>query len=137
MSTIIHIADEEAQNPYLNAGDYGTGLDNEADVQLMRFEFPATERPCPWDKEGRNAFFGFTVVTADGNKHFVDHWVKPSALKKTLLALGVELSPDPQGAGFSFPENFAPMPVVGLRMGDAREYNGEMRTGRVRQILGR
>ncbi len=136
MPPITQITDEEAQRPFLPQGDYGSGLNNDADVELARFEYPAQERPCPWDKDGTYAYFGFTVVTPDGNKHYPDAWVQPSSLKKFLLALGVEVSPNPTGPGFTFDDgSVAPRKVTGVRLGKPREYQGEMRTGTVRTVL--
>ena len=144
---IIEISTEEAQRPYLMGGEYGSGLTHEADVELWKFEYPAVERTCPFTKERawkdedpenrHHAYFGITVVTPNGDKHYLDIWKRGSQLKKTLLQCGVVPTSLP-GGGFQFDsEDVAPRKLGGVRMGDPREFEGEMRNGFVNAILSR
>ena len=102
----VQIDPRSADRPVLpTAGEYGAGK-NGFDVILSRFECPAEERACPWDREdeeGPYAYFGFMCKgqTPDGNKLviFLDHWEKiaestGSKALRWLRQVGVSVSED-------------------------------------------
>jgi hypothetical protein len=147
---IVEISQENSpETPYLKGGQYGPGLENEADVELWRFEFPAVERACPFKKEQAwilenptkhaHAYFGFSVVTRDGNKHYVDRWVRNDRkrLRKALLEVGATVADGANGSIQFDTDDVAPRKLGGLEMGEAREYEGEMRTGFINKVLGK
>jgi hypothetical protein len=144
---IVDISPQEAQRPYLQGGEFGPGLTHEADVEVWQFEYPATERPCPYGKEklwvaenpenNRHAYLGISVTLPNGERHFLDKWVRGSALKRTLLQCGVNVTAK-QGGGFQFDDSAVNgMKLGGIVLSDPTERDGEMRTGFINSILSR
>lgn len=141
---IVDISPSEAQRPYLQAGEYGPGLEHEADTDIWVFEYPATERPCPFNKEKawvaedptnhRHAFVGIRIVTQNGDRFFVDKWIRGAGLKKFLLQAGVPITDKP-GGGFQFNDDDVVRKLAGVVMSEPSEYQGEMRNGFVNSVL--
>lgn len=139
---IVIIDPESERYPVLDeAGLYGHGLTHEADVELARFEWPASERMPAFDREGKRgpyAYFGFTVVSPDKGKVFVDHW-EPigkgtgSRARKLLIDLGVVAD-----GVFEFDAaQVAPRKVAGFEVGDPRKSDdGRLFTGRLLRVIG-
>lgn len=140
---IVEITKEDLEYPILPAGTFGPGLDNEADITVNRFEYPAVDNLPGWHKEGdtrRYAFFEFTVKLSDGGFFTLPSFVelgKGPKFAKWLEALGVDMAPtDSGGVAFEI-DDVAGRKVKGLVMGDPRTGNdGTVWQGNVNQIIG-
>ena len=126
----------------LEGGQYGSGLQHEADVELTKFQFPATEKNLPgYDKEGKegpHAYFLVRTVLPNGkdalSRCHIDNMDK---LKLALAAIGVEVADTPDG-GIAFDgDDVAPRKLGGVEVKDAREgKDGVMYNGDVIRFLG-
>lgn len=50
MSPIVEFHPDATKNPYLVAGQYGPNMANEAECEVVKYEFPTTRRML-WDKQ--------------------------------------------------------------------------------------
>ena len=85
--------------PHLpTAGQYGPGFDNEADCEVIEYDFPAKDTPG-YDKQGNPndyAFIRIRVRSAEHGMVTVRHWESITAnsgsrMPQWLANLGVEL----------------------------------------------
>lgn len=139
---IVQIDPDISKYPILDEpGLYGPGLQHHADVELARFEWPATERLPAFDKEGARgpyAYFGFVVTSPEKGKVFYDHWEPISANSGSkamtiMLDLGVITSDN-----LSFDsDSVAPRKVAGLEVAAPRKGDdGRMFNGRLVRVIG-
>ena len=148
---LVSVKPTNDPTPYIEeGGQYGPGLQHEADVELVEFESPQAEsgpnmldRMPAYDREGTkgNVYyrFNFTVITPEKGKRFVTEWVDSSRkLKGWLQALGVPVQQD--GEGFTFDDgDVAPRKVGGLDIKPPRQDKNDpdrFFTGGIRQIIG-
>jgi hypothetical protein len=143
---IVNIDPRVLERPVLAEGQYGQGLQHEADVELTGFEFPAVENLPAYDPVGARgpyAYFGFKVVKADGKTLWPEEWVEIGEgsgrkIQDFLSAAGVDLTDDGKG-GFNFDNtSVAPRKVNGIQMAAPRasKTTGTMFNGKVMAIIG-
>lgn len=133
----ITVTKEEATRDTFEGGLYGEGLDHEATVELVGFEYPSTKLPG-WDKDGAKgpwALFTVKVTRQDGERAFFDKFVEPIMLAKYLVSVGVE--PEFTGdGGFTFEsDEVAGRKLVGVEIKPPREWNGKLYNGDIKQFL--
>lgn len=139
--SLARIDPKSELRPHLpTAGEYGAGK-NGCDCKVSAFEYPAEEMLPGYDREGERgpyAYFGFQVRGADlpGGVVFHNEWQEVaegtgSKALGWLKNLGVSVSEDGE---------FDPDDVVGreciIEVGDPKESNGRIFTGRLRQVFG-
>lgn len=127
----ITVTAEEAAKSVFEGGVYGEGLDNDATVELVGFDYPSSKMPG-WDKEGKKgpwALFTVKIVRRDGERAFFDKYVEPASLAKYLVSVGVELDYTGDG-GFTFEsDEVAGRKLVGCTIKPPREWNGKLYNG--------
>jgi hypothetical protein len=125
---IVSFSKNIEQRPILDqAGQYGQGLQHEADVELARFECPAEDRLPAFDRDnerGPYAYFGITVTRPDGTKVFYDHWEEVgegtgSRLREHLANAGAPISEGEDDFNFD-PADVAPRKLGGIEVKDPR-----------------
>ena len=133
----VTVTKEESTRKVLEGGVYGQGLDHEADVELVTFEWPAETNPG-FDKDGKQgpwALFVARVVDAEGNQHFPKKYVAGPGLARTLTAIGVAFESRAEG-GFDFDdEDVAGRKIRGIEVKAPREYNDTMYTGDISAFI--
>ena len=143
---IVNIDPKVLERPVLAEGQYGPGLQFNADVELTGFECPAEEKLPAYDPDGARgpyAYFGFKVAKADGKTLWPEEWVEIGEgsgrkIQDFLAAAGVELTDDGNG-GFRFAtEDVAPRKLNGIQMAAPRasKTTGTMFNGKVVAIIG-
>lgn len=125
-------------------GQYGQGLQHQADVELTNFESPNEEgkldRMPPFDKDGEEGpywYLNIKVATPDGKRTFVQEWQRSRQLRTTLQVIGVPVTDNPDGT-FTFDDSqVAPRKLGGIEVEAPRETpDGRRFGGRVKQIIG-
>ena len=136
--SMINIGPNQGARPVLDAGMYGSGLENEAEVSL--FDFEAGCDPPGWDKEGKEGpyfKFSFRVVDPEGTTYFPNCTVNFGKKVKTMLAdAGVTVTENPDG-GFVFDESeVAPRPVGGIEVKAPSVTDDGTFPGKVLRVIG-
>ena len=96
---LVTVTKEEATAGVLPAGQYGSGMETEAIVELIHFSYPAVRNPG-YDKNAERgpwALFTARVLLETGQSFLIDKHVDATGLKKTLLQTGA--IPEPDGNG--------------------------------------
>jgi hypothetical protein len=138
MSEFVEINPDAGRYAYLEeAGEYGPGLEFEADVSVSHYELPASEPP-PYIKGSKAqdfAFFRFEVRRQGVPAVRLRHWepIGPfsgSKLGTFLVNLGVDVE-DPEGR-VRHDANQVPGRKCGIRVGAPRENY----SGRIYDVMG-
>ena len=138
MSDFVEINPDAGRFAYLEeAGEYGPGLEFEADVVVAHYEIPAEEAPpyIKGSKPGDFAFFRFEVRRPGVPAVRLRHWepIGPfsgSKLGTFLTNLGVEVE-DPDGR-CRHDASQVPGLKCGLRVGAPRQNF----SGRIYDVMG-
>jgi len=149
---IVRVKPTNDPTPYIrDGGQYGPGLQHEADVELLEFESPKAEsgpdmldRMPAFDREGTKGDlyyrFNFQIVTDNGAKYFVTEWVTSTRkLEKWLQALGVPVAKDDEGYLQFDDQDVAPRKVGGIDIKPPRQDKNDpdrFYTGGIRQLIG-
>jgi len=125
----------------LPGGQYGPGLPNDADVEVIGFDYPAEGRNLPAydreNKEGPYAYFLIRITLPDGQSTLVNHVTNDlNTFGKLLTAMGVEVAQTPEG-GIAFDsDDVAPRKLGGIELKEPREAkDGNTYTGNVVRFI--
>lgn len=140
---IVEINPNARKYAYLEeGGDYGPGMEHEAEVEVTDYQNPAKEAP-PYIRDSRPedfAFFRFRVRRPGGPTVGLRHWepigeYTGSNLGSILVNLGVPVE-DPDGICRHDTDQVVGR-ACGLRMGDPRQgADGTWFSGRVFDVMG-
>ena len=126
----------------LPGGPTGPGLDNDAEVELFKFSYPATRFPG-YDKDGTKAvyaFFQIKITQVEGPKAgkatFHDHWVESDALDFALKSIGAFTDKEDSGAYDFDDDELIGKKLVGVELKEPRDWNGRQFTGNIRGFIG-
>jgi hypothetical protein len=127
----------------LPGGQFGPGLQYDADVELTQFQYPAAEKNLPGydrsNERGPYGFFLFRITLPDGDSALVRmHTDNLDKMRAVLTGAGVEIAVHDDGVGFGFdPDQVAPRKVGGVEIKEPREGNdGNTYTGDVIRVIG-
>ncbi len=124
---IVNVNPEDMKKPVeaIDGGQYGPGMQNDAELKLIDFEFPATGKNLPgYDKDGKegpHAYFSVQINLANGATAFArKHVDVMEYLANDLTALGVNVMNNGD-AGISFnDEEVVGSPIGGIELKDKR-----------------
>ena len=141
---IVEMHPDAQKRPYLNGGMYGPGQANEADCQVVDYQFPADKTPG-WDKENKEnvedwAFIRIRVKQNGGPTSDIFHHEpigadSGSKLGNWLTGLGVAV----EGTTFRHDTDTVVGLKCGVEMGDPRQDQNDRErfyTGRLLQVFG-
>lgn len=137
----VTFGNDISERAYLpTAGKYGHGLDYEADVDVVKFEWDTATKPAYAGEDESFALFQFKIVY-DGKTIFHRHQepIDPgsgSRVKEWLLAMGVDVT-DQGDESFGFkPSDVAPRKLTGIEVGDPvqSKRDGRWFTGNLRGV---
>lgn len=141
---IVEINPDAQKRAYLQAGQYGPGMTNPADCEVVDYQFPANETPG-WDKEGKEnvedwAFLRIRVKQVDGPTCdiFEHHPISANSGSKLgtwLTMLGVPV----EGETFRHDTDQVVGCKCGVEMGDPRQDKNDPErwyTGKLLQVIG-
>jgi len=125
MPTITITPEEMPDRNYaLEGGKYGRGLDTDAEVKIIDFQYPALQNPG-YDKDGTQgpwALFNFSILLASGEQGFsrmyINNLVKLAGL---LTTAGVPVAGENGNVSFD-PEEVAPREVGGIEVKPRRDF---------------
>ena len=136
---IVEINPDAPKYNFLRAGQYGPGMTHPADCEIVEYMFPANEPP-KFDKEGKAedyAFLRIFVRSEEFGPNSLFHYepikaYSRSRLGEWLVSLGVPV----EGEGFRHDTEQVIGRKCGVEVGEPREWDGKMYTGKVINIFG-
>jgi len=141
---IVEMHPDAQKRPYLRGGQYGPGMTNEADCQVVDYQFPADETPG-WDKDNKEnredwAFIQIRVNQNGGPTCNIYHHepIGPdsgSKLGNWLTGMGIAV----EGETFRHDTDTVVGSKCGVEMGDPRQDKNDrdrFYTGRLLQVFG-
>jgi len=139
----VHVSAEEALGDVLPGGPTGPGLDNEAEVELYQFEYPAVTFPA-YDKDGTKAVYAFFNVKLTqthgpkaGKSTFEKVWFESDRLAFQLKSIGVHVDVDETTGSFEFDsDDCVGLKLTGVELKEPRTYNGRQYTGNIKGFIG-
>jgi len=136
---IVELNPDAEKRSYLRGGQYGPNMQHPADCEVVDYCFPATEPP-KYDKEGKAedyAFIRILVRSEEFGMCGIFHYepiksYSGSKLGQWLINLGVPV----EGETFRHDTDQVIGRKCGVEVGDPREWDGKMFTGRLLDIFG-
>ena len=136
---IVELNPDAEKRSFLRGGQYGPGMPHPADCEVTDYQFPADEAPR-WDKNGSAEDYAFIRILVRSEEFgavtlFHHEPIKAysgSKLGQWLTNLDVPV----EGEGFRHDTDQVVGRKCGVEVGDPREWEGKMYTGRLLDIYG-